>query len=472
VLEVILHVVEDEGMPAITKSKTKSSFVCQDCGYQSPKWLGRCPECQSWNTLVEEVVERSVSGTHRLVSPSVPCRLDDVAQDGQLRLQTGIGELDRVLGDGLVLGSVVLLGGEPGIGKSTLLLWALGTLSAQGIKTLYVSGEESMQQVKLRADRLGIDTEQLYVVSETDVNAITRICAEVQPRVLVVDSIQVLSWDALASSAGSVGQVRECAAQLIRFAKESNVSLFLVGHITKDGALAGPKVVEHLVDAVCAFEGDAHAGFRMLRASKNRFGSTSEIGVFQMSARGLEEVSNPSESFLAERHTQSPGSIVTATLEGSRPLLVEVQALVTPSNFGIPRRRTSGVDPQRVDLVLAVLEQRAGLVGLGTHDIFVSASGGMRLYEPAADLAIAVAIASSLKQRPSPERTVAMGEIGLTGEVRSIIGAERRVLEAHRLGFTTSYLGQRNAQRVQAKGSVLVGVASVHEALQEILGGS
>jgi len=453
---------------AVTKVKTV--FACQTCGYQSPKWLGRCPECEAWNTLVEEVLEQASASPRPVVKSALPQRLDEIVSFEQPRLATGIGELDRVLGGGLVPGSVILLGGEPGIGKSTLLLWALSRLTTRGVPVLYVTGEESLQQVKLRAERLGVAAAQCYVVSETNVEAIQQLCEELRPRVAVVDSIQALSWAALTSSPGSVTQVRECAAQLIRVAKARELALLLVGHITKDGTLAGPKVVEHLVDAVLTFEGEPHAGFRLLRASKNRFGSTAEIGVFQMGSTGLEEVANPSAYFLAERAPQHPGAIVTATLEGSRPLLVEIQALVTPTSFGIPRRRTSGVDPQRVDLILAVLEQRTGLTGLGSHDIFVSASGGLRVFEPAADLAIALAIASSLKGRPLSARDVALGEVGLTGEIRSILGVERRLQEAQRLGFQRCVLGRQSARAVRPNGLKLLAVETIREALQHVGG--
>lgn len=456
-------------MPA---TKTKSIFACQECGYQSPKWLGRCPECQTWNSLMEEVLERESLGPRASVPATPPLRLSDVTSFEHPRLPTGIGELDRVLGGGIVPGSVVLIGGEPGVGKSTLLLWALSAVSTHGWPVLYVTGEESLQQTKLRAQRLGVAMESCYVASETDVEAIQHLCEELKPRVAVVDSIQVLSWSALSSSPGSVSQVRECAAQLIRTAKAGNMALLLVGHITKDGTLAGPKVVEHLVDAVCTFDGEAHSGFRILRATKNRFGATSEIGVFQMTGRGLEEVRNPSELFLAERPLSSPGSMVTATLEGTRPLLVDVEALTTPAAFGSSRRRTSGVDPQRVDLLLAVLEQRAGLTGVGSHDVFVSASGGVRLYEPSADLAIALAIASSLKGRPTQPQDLALGEVGLAGEVRSILGAERCLQEARRLGFKRCLAARQQAQSLQRCGLELVGVGNLREALDQLGGHS
>ena len=399
---------------------------------------------------------------------AAPTRLNEVTSFESPRLQTNIHELDRVLGGGLVPGSVILLGGEPGIGKSTLLLWTLSALSAQDLSVLYVTGEESLQQIKLRAERLGVSTEPFYVVSETDVDAIQGMLQELKPRVAVIDSMQVLSWNALSSSPGSVSQVRECAAHLIRTAKASGMALLLVGHITKDGSLAGPKVIEHLVDAVLTFEGEPHSGFRVLRASKNRFGATSEIGVFQMTSRGLEEVRNPSELFLAERPLHSPGSMVTATLEGSRPLLVDVEALTTPAAFGSARRRTTGVDPQRVDLLLAVLEQRAGLAGAGNHDVFVSASGGVRLYEPSADLAIALAIASSLRGRPTQPHDLALGEVGLAGEVRSILGAERCLQEAQRLGFTRCITARQHAKALRISGIELIGVSTLNEALEHL----
>ncbi|MBI4355495.1 MAG: DNA repair protein RadA [Candidatus Omnitrophica bacterium] len=452
--------------------KLKTVFACQSCGYQSPKWLGRCPECEAWNSLAEERLEASPTlggGGTAALAEAKPVRLDEITLHERMRIASGIGELDRVLGGGLVPGSVVLVGGEPGIGKSTLLLWAMGQLGEQGVPVLYVSGEESLQQTKLRATRLGTRSEQLYFVSETHVESILQAIEQVRPQVVVIDSIQVLYRSDLTSSPGSVSQVRECANALVRVAKSAGTALLLVGHVTKDGSLAGPKVLEHLVDTVLTFEGDPHAGFRILRASKNRFGATSEIGVFQMTGRGLEVVDNPSASFLAERSAQVPGSMVTASLEGTRPLLIEIQALACPTHFGLPQRRMSGVDMNRVHVLLAVLERRVGLQGIATHDVYVSASGGATVIEPAADLAIAIAVASSLKERPTRSTDCALGEVGLSGELRSLLGAETRLTEAKRLGFTRCLISRSSVRDLRITGMEIVAVSSVQEAIAAAL---
>jgi DNA repair protein RadA/Sms len=423
------------------KVKSKTLFVCQECGHQSLKWLGRCPACEAWNTLVEELMEPAAAAAAGgpLAEGSAPTLLAEVALDDAVRLRTGLGELDRVLGGGLVPGSVTLVGGEPGIGKSTLLLSMAGAVAGAGRSMLYVSGEESLRQTKLRATRLGLSASAVHLLAQTQLDAMLAAVASLKPDVVVIDSVQVLSTDALSSAPGSVGQVRACAHALIQQTKASRSALLLVGHVTKEGFLAGPKVLEHLVDTVLYFEGEAASGFRLLRATKNRFGATHELGVFHMTAEGLVEVANPSELFLSDRTEAVPGTMVTVTLEGSRPLLVEVQALSSPCGIGLPRRRTTGVDFNRLSMLLAVLERRVGLHLISQQDVFVSSLGGVRLLEPGADLAIALAIASSLKEKPTRRGDVAIGEVGLTGEVRPVTNLSQRLHEAKRIGFTRCF---------------------------------
>ena len=453
-------------------SKLKTVFVCQQCGFQSPKWGGRCPGCEAWNSLVEEQEAPRLSASRLGAPRSAPQSLDDILLEREPRLPTGIAELDGVLGGGIVPGSVVLLGGEPGIGKSTLLLWVCGNLGRAGHAVLYISGEESLRQTKLRAARLGTPSERLLVMHETDLASVLLAIEQVKPAVVIIDSIQVMHDDELASAPGSVSQVRACAAQLLHVAKSQGVAMWLVGHVTKDGTLAGPKVLEHLVDTVLTFEGDRHTGFRVLRSAKNRFGATSEIGIFTMTGQGLEEVANPAAFFITERPTEVPGSMVTATMEGTRPLLIEVQALTAPISFGLPRRKTTGVDFNRVSMLVAVLERRVGLAALGTHDLFVSASGGAKVLEPAADLAIAIAIASALKERVTRHSDCAVGEVGLGGEIRSVLAVEPRVEEARQLGFTRCLVSRRNAEHLRVPGLEVIGVRTVGEALEITLGGT
>ncbi|HXF81253.1 MAG TPA: DNA repair protein RadA [bacterium] len=417
-------------------TRVRLQYVCQACGYASPRWLGRCPSCQGWNTLVEEAVGESGGRAPRAgtASPPTPLPVSEIAEGAEAHLSTGMAELDRVLGGGLVAGSVVLVGGDPGIGKSTLLTLVCQHLAARGGRALYVSGEESPGQIKLRARRLGADAPGLLVLSETAVDAVIQAAERVQPALLVVDSIQTMHEPELPAAPGSVGQVRECATALLRYAKRTGTAVVLVGHVTKEGQIAGPRVLEHIVDTVLYFEGDRHHSWRILRATKNRFGSTNEIGVFEMSGRGLREVANPSAAFLAERPRHAPGSAVAGVLEGTRPLLLEVQALVTPTVFGMPRRTASGVDYNRMIVLLAVLEKRAGMP-LAGQDVYVSVAGGATVDEPGVDLALAAAVASSLRNRPVDEGAVAIGEIGLAGEIRAVPQLERRVAEAARLGF-------------------------------------
>ncbi len=440
-------------------------FSCQSCGFQSPRWLGRCPDCQSWNSFVEEreepQAETSRYSAGAGVSEAQPITaLHATAADRSL---SGIGELDRVLGGGVVPGSVILIGGDPGIGKSTLVLQALAALAGGGT-TLYVSGEESPQQVKMRADRLAIGVDQLLVLAETSLERIIAQTKKIAPAVLAVDSIQTVFTEHLNSAPGSIAQVRESAAQLVMHAKTANRALILVGHVTKEGAFAGPRVLEHMVDTVLYFEGDRGHSFRILRAVKNRFGSTNEIGVFEMKENGLQPVANPSALFLAERPEEVPGSVVIASIEGTRPILVEVQALVSPTSFGTPRRTTLGFDPNRVALLVAVLEKKMGLHLLG-HDVFVNIAGGVRIDEPAADLGVIAAVASSFLDKPVDARTLLIGEIGLAGEVRAVSQADTRVREAAKLGFTRCVLPESSRRQLPAMPGVeLIGVASLSEA--------
>lgn len=412
---------------------SKLRFICQNCGYNSSRWLGRCPGCGEWNTLVEESRPAPSPKTTGSATKALP--IIDIPPADVDRFISGISELDRVLGGGIVPGSLVLLGGDPGIGKSTLLLQMAGLVSNRGKKVLYASGEESAHQIKMRASRLGLSDGTVYLLAENDIDIIEGCIRELQPDLVVLDSIQAVYKSDLPSAPGGVGQVRECAAQMMRLAKTGGMSIFLVGHVTKEGTLAGPRVLEHMVDAVVYFEGEANYSYRILRGVKNRFGSTSEIGIFQMEGGGLVEVANPSQLFLTN-HTGGnvAGSVVLPTVEGSRTLLVEIQALVCPSGFGTPRRMTAGVDYNRVALIMAVLEKRAGL-NLGGQDAYVNAVGGAKLYEPAVDLGIALALASGFREIPVRDGFVAVGEIGLTGEIRPVSFLEKRIIEAARLGF-------------------------------------
>lgn len=442
-------------------NKLKIHYVCQACGYASAKWQGRCPACNEWNTLVEE----PLSGSRPAPSPFTdPIAITEVPITAEPRLTTGLGELDRVLGGGIIPGSLVLIGGEPGAGKTTLLSQTCHRLAATGQTVLYVSGEESLMQIKLRADRLQVTTPSLLLLAENDLEVILRACERVAPQVLVVDSIQTVYKPDLPSAPGSVGQVRECTAALLRLAKGKTISTFIVGHITKEGQLAGPRVLEHIVDTVLYFEGDRHHAYRLLRATKNRFGSTNEVGVFEMRPDGLREVPNPSAAFLAERATEAPGSTVVCAMEGTRPLLVEVQALVTPTVFGLPRRTAAGVDYNRMILLLAVLEKRAGL-HLSSQDVYVSVAGGVTVDEPAIDLGVAAAVASSLRDRPVDSVTVAIGEVGLAGEIRAVPHIGKRALEAARLGFRRCLVPRNTVDEVPTDNIETVGVKHLAEAL-------
>ncbi len=440
--------------------RTKTLFQCQSCGYSSPKWLGKCPDCSEWNSFVEE--ERvSKLKTQKTAEPVA---LSDITHSEGDRYSTDIQELDRTLGGGVVMGSVVLIGGDPGIGKSTIILQSLKGLSRLG-DVLYVSGEESPEQVKLRAERLNIKSEKIILLPETSLEGIISITQKVKPHVIVVDSIQTIFSVDLPSAPGSVGQIRECATKLMFLAKKQNIPLFIIGHVTKDGAIAGPKVLEHIVDTVLYFEGDKGSPFRILRAVKNRFGSANEIGVFEMAESGLKEVDNPSELFLSEKPDNVPGSIVTVSLEGTRPLLVEIQALVTTSSFGVPRRTSIGVDYNRINLLVAVLEKRVGM-HLGGMDIYVNVVGGLRLDEPAVDMGIVAAIASSFKNQAIGREFFTFGEVGLSGELRAISQADIRIKEAAKLGFKKGVVPVNNSNTVDNQNIDIIGVKSVEEAIE------
>lgn len=450
-------------MGSIKQKKNQNIFRCQQCGYQSRKWLGRCPDCGEWESLVEEVVHpRSLKAGE--VQKPVPLYL---APDGdEERTATGIAELDRVLGGGIVPGSITLIGGEPGIGKSTLILHMLAAVAGQESDVLYVSGEESARQIKLRANRLAAIHPKEFLATENEVEKIIAATVEMRPSLLAIDSIQTLVCSDVTSAPGSVTQVRESAHRLLDMAKRENIPVVLVGHVTKEGSIAGPKVLEHMVDTVLYFEGDRSHAFRILRTVKNRFGSTNEIGVFEMKEEGLVQVTNPSEIFLAERPLDEPGSVVMPSVEGSRPILVEVQALVSPTNLGTARRTAIGADQQRLSLLCAVLEKKGGMDLYG-HDIFLNIAGGMRIDEPALDLGVICALASSLMERSIPSSTVVCGEVGLAGEVRAVGQLDIRVKEAERLGFTRFIMPRSNKERLKRAGDMeLIGVATLADLLE------
>lgn len=446
--------------------KEKNKFICQQCGYETYRWLGRCPECESWNSLMEEIqkVIPAKGGGKRILRDSSPQPLPLIKSLQVERLDLGMKELNRVLGGGLVPGTIVLLAGDPGIGKSTLLLQAAYYAGRNLDKVLYISGEESQQQIKLRATRMGLTDSSVWVWTETDLDFIEREIEKSLPSLVIVDSIQTMYTADLSSAPGSVGQIREGTAKLLRVAKSLNIPIIIVGHVTKEGSIAGPRVMEHMVDTVLYFEGERHYQYRMLRSIKNRFGSTFELGVFEMSNDGLEEIENPSLAFLEERPRHSPGSVVAACMEGSRPLLLEIQALVSQSSFGQPRRMTTGTDYNRVNLIMAVLEKRVGL-SLSSQDAYVNVVGGVKIQEPALDLAIAVALASSLKNRPCVPELSVMGEIGLTGEVRHIPFILKRVQEASKLGFSQCLVPHGSGKDIRVPGMELLEVGTIAEAL-------
>lgn len=451
-------------------SKIKTVYQCQTCGYVSPKWLGRCPDCGEWNGLVEEkkgsVTKQSSYAVHH--GKTKPQPLSTIASGHEQRATTGIKELDRVLGGGVVSGSVILIGGDPGIGKSTLLLQTLNGLSKRYGKVLYVSGEESPEQIKMRSERLSINSEDIILISETSLENIIHSVSKLAPRAFVIDSIQTVYSEEIVSAPGSVSQVRDCSSKLMLFAKKSDIPAFIVGHVTKEGAIAGPRVLEHIVDTVLYFEGDKGHSYRILRTVKNRFGSTNEIGVFEMSDAGLIEVENPSRLFLLERPLNVSGSTVVASLEGTRPLMVEIQSLVSQSTFGMPRRTAMGVDFNRVNLLVAVLEKRVGL-HLGMTDIFVNVVGGLRISEPAIDLGIITAITSSLRDIPVDPEVFLFGEVGLSGEVRAVTQAEIRLKEAATMGFKQALIPCGNSEKIKDNFGVEIrGVRTVEECLEAI----
>ena len=454
-------------------AKSKTLFVCSECGYETPRWLGKCPDCGNWNTLTEQAPKAEYALAEKKLkrapgSDAPAMRIDEIPDDALTRRSSGIGELDRVLGGGIVEGSFVLVGGDPGIGKSTLLTQVCANLSNEGVSVLYVSGEESARQIKIRANRLGASAAGFYVLSENDLNTVEKRMDEITPSVVIIDSIQTMYLPEMSSAPGSVSQVRECASRLMRMAKINNCSVFLVGHVTKEGSIAGPRILEHMVDAVLYFEGDRQHQYRLLRAVKNRFGSVNELGMFEMTGEGMMEVPHASEALLSERSQQASGSVIMCAIEGSRPILTDVQALVATTVFGNPRRMASGVDQGRLALLLAVLEKRAGM-RLYDKDVYINIAGGMSLTEPAADLALCAAIASSCKNRPTSENWAVMGEVGLAGEVRAVAQAERRIHECIRLGFDHIMLPKSNLKNLKLPKDVhIVGVETVSQAIGEL----
>lgn len=455
----------------MAKAKT-SAFFCQNCGYESSKWMGQCPACREWNTFVEELVDRkalSTSGKIKPVTEAKPVPLSAIKTSDEERISTSMPELDRVLGGGVVKGSLVLVGGDPGIGKSTLLLQVCRNLSGQNLSVLYVSGEESLQQIKLRAERIGTFSDHLELLCETSLDTIRTVIERNKPQIVVIDSIQTMYNENVSSAPGSVSQVRESTGVLMQIAKGMDISIFIVGHVTKEGVVAGPRVLEHMVDTVLYFEGDRHASYRILRAVKNRFGSTNEIGVFEMCNSGLEEVKNPSEFLLNGRPEDASGSVVACSMEGTRPILVEIQALVCQSNFGIPRRTAVGTDFNRVNLLMAVLEKKVG-IHLAASDAYVNIAGGMKMTEPAIDLGICLAIVSSAKDIVIPDHVMVFGEIGLSGEIRAVSMAGQRVQEAKKLGFETVMLPEVCRSSVgKVEGINLVYVSQIRDAISYIM---
>lgn len=449
-------------------AKAKQMYFCQECGYESAKWLGQCPSCRNWNTFVEEKIVVGAGKHSAKTEAAAPTSILDITTSEDARTGTGMKELDRVLGGGIVKGSLTLVGGDPGIGKSTLLLQVCRNLTVAEHKVLYASGEESLTQIKLRAERLGGFTKDMLLLCETNLDAIEGAITKVMPEVVIIDSIQTMYLEEVASGAGSVSQVREVTYCLMRIAKQLNVAIFIVGHVTKEGTVAGPRTLEHMVDTVLYFEGEKNALYRILRGVKNRFGSTNEIGVFEMKENGLSEVENPSQVMLNGRPLDAAGSVVVCSMEGTRPILIEIQALVCQSNFNLPRRTSVGIDYNRVNLLMAVLEKRAGLM-LAGNDAYVNLAGGMRLNEPAIDLGVVVALVSSFKNTPVDAHTIIFGEVGLAGEIRGVPMAAQRVKEAAKMGFTTCIMPKINCDGLEkVSGMKLIGVQNISEVLSYI----
>ncbi|MBI4650633.1 DNA repair protein RadA [Candidatus Desantisbacteria bacterium] len=457
-------------------SKEKTRFFCQECGFESLRWQGKCPGCGVWNTMVEETVAVSApdSVSHsgfNTATKMIPQKLMEIESIERKRNYTGIKEFDHILGGGLVTGSLILLGGEPGIGKSTILLQVCSSIEKQGKKILYISGEESLAQIKMRANRLGVKGDGFYVFTETSIENIEEEVLKLKPDLLIIDSIQTIYKNAITSAPGSVSQIRECTANILYLSKSNNITTLIIGHVTKEGGIAGPKLLEHMVDTVLYFEGEEYQMYRILRATKNRFGPVNELGIFEMGESGLSEVKNPSEIFLTERPESSPGSVVVATIEGTRPLLVEVQALLSPTNFGYPQRMVKGLDYNRLLLILAVLEKKVGLQ-LGNHDVFVNIPGGVKVDEPSIDLGVAMAIVSSFRNRIlKNQKLVITGEVGLTGEVRAVNRIENRINEAKKMGFTEIIIPKNNfnnLQNINKKNIKLSSVNTVEETIEAV----
>lgn len=447
-------------------SKVKTKYVCTKCGYESLQWQGRCPNCESWNSFTEEIVEAKKQSGKNKIQTSVVTPLNSIDEKEEHRIKTNILEFDRVLGGGLMPGSVVLIGGDPGIGKSTLVMQASAKINQ---KVLYVTGEESVKQINIRSQRLKLNTEKILVLAETDLELITLAIKEHSPDVVIIDSIQTVFNPELENAPGTITQIRECATHLMQLAKVGGFPVILVGHVTKEGFIAGPKVLEHVVDTVLQFEGESNYVYRILRAQKNRFGSTNEIGIFEMHDTGLSEVQNPSEIFLSEREKETTGSVVTSSMEGTRPVLLEVQALVTPMNYGNPQRVATGFDYRRLSILLAVLERRANLK-VGSYNVFLNMAGGLKIYEPSVDLAVCCAIASSYMDRNSKNKFVVVGEVGLGGEVRSVSHIDKRIQEAEKLGFENIIIPGNNLKTVKAKSKInIITVDNVNDAIESVL---
>jgi DNA repair protein RadA/Sms len=448
------------------KTKSKIKYVCSNCGYDSLRWVGKCPECDNWNTFVEEIIEAPKRSKSQYEGKVALYKINDITAVEEDRIKTGINEFDRVLGGGLMPGSVVLLGGDPGIGKSTLAMQAASSIKD---KVLYVTGEESERQVKIRASRLKVKSEDFYILPETDLNPVIAAINSLKPVLVIIDSIQTMYRSEFENSPGTVTQIRECTSLLMEEAKKKHYSVLIIGHVTKEGIIAGPKILEHIVDTVIQFEGETHHTYRILRSQKNRFGSTNEIGVFEMHEDGLTEVKNPSELFLSERDKGTSGSVVTASLEGTRPILIEVQALVTPSNYGNPQRVATGFDQRRLSILLAVLEKRGGY-RLSANNVFLNMAGGVKIDEPAVDLAVCCSIASSLLDRTSDNSSVIIGEVGLGGEIRTVSQVEKRIQEAQRLGFKKIIIPGNNLKELKRNEKIkIIPVGNLTEAIKEVI---